>query len=383
MSADKNLMDVLADARPRGLDPAVRPDPAAIMAHSRLPESATSVRRPVRRLVLAGAVPAVAVVAAVAAFLGTQGATPERGGQVTAESAVPVPASARELLLVAAERSGSATADAGRYQVITEERGEVRPVGPAGRRYDIVRRTAFERWYPTAPGGTVTEFYQSLGAKPVTAEDTAAWRADGSPAEWVEQPPKDLPDAEPVTIRGTAGERGYAQIPERESALVGWYDAARLPTDPGALRQSLLEQRRTYSGENLSDFELFRTGVGIALNLRLSPEVRAAAFRMLADMDGVTNLGQVKDQKNRAGVAVGYARKGDSGHWSQIRVIIEPGTGQPLADESWDLGADKKGAGKKGAGKKGGELLSYHLVIGSRYTDDAPPIESAKPRGGK
>jgi hypothetical protein len=233
---------------------------------------------------------------------------------------------------------------------------------------------SFERWYPTKPGGTVTEFYQSLGARPVGPADEAAWRADGSPSRWVEQPPADLPDAEPVTIESTPGPRGFVQIPAAETGPdAGWYPRSKLPTEPAAMRRYLLSRWTAYSGDQLSDFELFRTGVDIAFNLTLPAEVRATAFRMLAGIDGVQSVGQVTDQRGRAGVAVGYARKGDSGNWVQPRLIIDPATGQPLAQESWRLGPGKSPAAT-------GELLGYTLMTGYRYTDEAPPVGSATPR---
>lgn len=380
MSANRKLMEALADARPRQLDPTHRPDPAVIMTHTQPAAVRETARRPARRLVLAGLVPTLAVAATGAVFLSTDGAAPDGGGRVTAEatgSTPVVPGSARELLLVAADRSVPDTATAGKHLVTARERGEVRPVGPTGRPYNIVRRHAVELWYPTVPDGTVTEFHQTLGAVPATPADVVAWQADGSPAQWVEAPPKDLPDAEPVVIKTTPGQRSYAQIPERDATRAGWVtpdQTAAMPTEAAALRKWLRKTWRAYSGQELSDYELFRTGVGLVLNLPLSPPLRAAAFRMLADLDGVTSLGPVKDRRGRAGMAVGYARKGDSGHWSQSRLIIDPQTGQPLADESWDLGPGQ-------APTTTGELLSYTLVTGSRYTTDAPPIESAMPRG--
>jgi hypothetical protein len=165
-------------------------------------------------------------------------------------------------------------------------------------------------------------------------------------------------------VRMPAGETG----PD-----AGWYPPTKLPTEPAAMRRFLLDRWKAYSGERLSDFELFRTGVDIVFNLRLRAEIRAAAFRLLADIDGVKNLGRVTDQRGRAGVAVGYARKGDSGNWAQPRLIIDPGTGEPLAQESWQLGPGKAPAAT-------GELLGYTLVTGYRYTDEAPPVESAAPR---
>ena len=56
------------------------------------------------------------------------------------------------------------------------------------------------------------------------------------------------------------------------------------------------------------------------------------------------------------------------------RVACGPVVTQPLADESWDLGAGQAPAAT-------GELLGYTLVTGSRYTTDAPPVGSATPRG--
>jgi len=379
MSADRNLMRTLAEARPDRLDPdpGHRPDPAGIMARGRSVEVRGPARRPGRRLILAGAVPVVAAVAAGVVFLGP--AEPPTGqtavsGQSGPSAPVPSPASARELLLVAAERSGHGGATTGRYLVVTKEDGEIRTEGPAGRKYHIVRRMSFERWYPTKPGEAVIEFYQSLGARPVGPGDEAAWRADGSPGRWVEPPPAGLPDAKPVVIEAAPGPRGYVRMPVAETdPEVGWYPRSELPTEPAALRRYLVGRWKAYSGDRLSDFELFRTGADIAFSVRLPAEVRAAAFRMLAGIDGVQSLGQVADQRGRAGVAVGYARKGDSGNWVQPRLIIDPGTGQPLAQESWRLGPGKAAAT--------GELLGYTLMTGFRYTDEAPPVESARPRG--
>lgn len=381
MKVDEKLMQTLAEARPRRLDPdpGRRPDPAAIMAHPQPTGALRPVRRPARRLVLAGLVPAMAVVAAGAVLLSNETSTP-KGGPATAEateSTAATPQSARELLLVAADRSASSTATSGRYLVITLEHGESRPVGPTDRPYHIMRRSSTERWYPTTPGGTVTEIHQLLGAEPVTAEDVAAWRADGSPTQWVEPPPKDLPGAEAVVIASTPSPRSYVQIPAKEALSAGgWFSAAELaalPAEPATLRRWLQDEYTAYSGQQLSDFELFRTGMGIVLNLTLSPEVRATAFRMLADIDGVTTIGLVKDQQGRTGVAVGYARKGDGGNWSQPRLIIDPQTGQPLAEESWVLGSGKAPAAA-------GKLLSYTLVTSTRYTDEAPATADATPR---
>jgi hypothetical protein len=86
---------------------------------------------------------------------------------------------------------------------------------------------------------------------------------------------------------------------------------------------------------------------------------------MMADLDGAKSLGSVTDQRGRGGIAVGFFRRGDGG-WVQRRLIIDPGSGESLADESWSYGAGAQPA-------KSGKLMSYTLVLDTRYTDDEPP----------
>ena len=63
------------------------------------------------------------------------------------------------------------------------------------------------------------------------------------------------------------------------------------------------------------------------LDYPVSTAVRAAAFRLLADMPGVRSLGQVTDPLGRQGVAVAipYPRE-------ELRVIFDPATGTHLAN---------------------------------------------------
>jgi len=50
----------------------------------------------------------------------------------------------------------------------------------------------------------------------------------------------------------------------------------------------------------------------------------------------------------------------------RTRLVIDPHTGQALAEESWWYGSGRT-AGKSGT------LSTYTLVIATRYTDDDPP----------
>src|SRR5690349_6763065 len=102
-----NLMSRLTDARPAHLDlaPGAGLDPAEIMAHPR-PQPR---RRLTRRLVLAGVVPAAALATIAVVALPSNPPSP---------SAV----TARDVLLVAAERAGAGPAD--EFRVTTLVGGE-------------------------------------------------------------------------------------------------------------------------------------------------------------------------------------------------------------------------------------------------------------------
>ncbi|MFI5893662.1 hypothetical protein ACIA5D_26505 [Actinoplanes sp. NPDC051513] len=80
--------------------------------------------------------------------------------------------------------------------------------------------------------------------------------------------------------------------------------------------------------------------------------MRAAVYRMLADVPGVRLIGDVRDQTGRPGVALGYRRNG-----SEARLIVGASQGCALADESWH----------------GGTLLSYRVIVETAYTDENPP----------
>jgi hypothetical protein len=377
MSTDKTLMRLLAQARPQRLDPdpARRPQASALMAYPRGGSATRPARRPARRLVLASLLPATAIVAVGALVLASHGTAPAAGGSTATQAA---PGTAHDLLLVAAQHSASSTATSGKYVVVSQELGELHQVGPASRPYHVMLRNAVERWYSATPVATVIGFHQSLGAAPATPGDAAAWRADGSPKTWVEPPPANQPDAKPVVIDSAPGGRFVGRLSDSVAWLAGSTvsaaELAALPSEPAALRQWLLNRLALNNVQEDASYTLFVAGTAIVLNPAVRAQVRAAAYQMLADLDGVTSIGQVKDQHGRSGVAVGYARKGDGGHWAQSRLVIDPKTGQALADEDWDLGSGSTPAAT-------GELLSYTLVTGSRYTSEEPPTAQATPRG--
>ncbi|MGV9804879.1 CU044_5270 family protein [Micromonospora chersina] len=310
----RDTLRALGDARPRSLDPSGRSDPALITAHPR-PESITrTARRPVRRLVLAGALPAVALATAGAIVLDNAsgpGPSPVQPGVSS-----PAPADAGGLLLVAAGHSESAPAAAGRYWVLRAEHG------------DGARRAQDELWLAAAPG-----------------LPSAAYVRDADGGSWTVRP-----------LHGHTAENNFLLAGAPRSAR----ELAALPTTPAKLRNKLLAWYADTGAAEGRDHFLFHSGAALVLDLPVSPQVRAAAYRMLAALPGVTSLGRVTDQLGRSGVAVTVTRQGDFGT-AQTRLIVDPTTGQALAQESWVADSPS----------------SWTAVIAARWSDDGLPEASS------
>jgi hypothetical protein len=374
----KDVLNRLSDARPASLDPdpAGRgADPAAIMAHAR-PTGGRAARFTTRRLLLAGLVPTGAAVAAVAVFatVGGGAAVPTETEPATGPTVVaggPAPRTARDLLLVAAERTASNAETSGRYWVMNKVHGEVRQVGPAGRRYDIMLRLDTEEWLATQPRDRSLAIFQRLGAAPITAADKAAWRADGKPDRWTEPAVEGFPAIVHEAAAGPRGVRPMEGHTSENNFVLGGVsitaaELADLPTEPAALRSWLVKRLKDTGSTEPGDYSLFWNGLHLLHDLPVSPQVRAAAYRMFADIKGVTFLGGVTDQRGRSGLAVAYAHRGDGGSVSQTRLIVDPLTGRALAQESWNLG---------GSGSAGGSarLVGYDVLVRAEFTDEAPP----------
>ncbi|GAB2593992.1 hypothetical protein Aab01nite_82460 [Paractinoplanes abujensis] len=302
-----------------------------------------------RRLVLTGLAPAAAAAVAGVLVLGQSG--PPAPSPTGPDGAAPK--TARDLLLVAAERS--AAADDGRYWLVVREHGELRQLGPAKRPYHMLLRLQDEQWQATRAADTSQVFFQRLAATPVTAADRAAWQADGSPTRWTDGG---------VAVEGAAGPRTRRDIdhPNRSrtyplggtSLTAAQLEA--LPTDPAALRRWLLKLFKDVGMAEQTDYALFWSGRHLAFDLPVPPGVRAAAYRMLADVKGVTLLGPATDRRGRPGLAVACTRTGDNGKAGQTSLIIDPRTGQALAEED----------------RTAGELTRYTILLRTGYTDEAP-----------
>jgi hypothetical protein len=347
------------------------------------PVEATPGPRRRRRLFGWGLVPATAAAMAVAVVLvpWNRPADPVRGTVDLAEAGPRPPQELRNLLLAAAERTTGDTATGGRYWVSKVESGTLLEVGTGAGRYAIMGRTEETSWYTVRRDDRAVHYQRWAGAAPASDEDRAAWKRAGSPSSW----PKD--ESCPASGSYTAGPGATRTVvgePEASTFLIGGdhITAAQvrdLPTDPVRLEAWLVGSLRRGSPD-LTASELsqgiFSSMINLLYQAPHTPAVRAAAYRLLAVLPGLRDLGTVTDPKGRTGNAVTLVtnedepgvRQADTGGSREVRLIFDPKSGQPLA---WDtrvlLPEDYLRWVPAGA------VFDYEAVLQTRWTDEVPP----------
>jgi hypothetical protein len=308
--------------------------------------------------------------------------------------------SAQDLLLTAAEQTlHQPDPGSGRYWLSTWEEGQLLQVGRKGAEYAIMGRYSNSEWYSNKDSFNVFET-RWAGAEPASDADKAAWKKAGSPSSWpIDQGPGCPPDPnKSYTIDAAktsqvsrsddgAGKAGNGKLtPTKEPSqfrVLGEYLTAdqirALPSDPAALKQWLIGVIQKRNLPHKTDVELGESLFAGVQNLLffnpITPQVRAAAYKVLAGMPGVTSLGAVKDGEGRNGVAVSITsndtveeQRADSGGPYAVSIVFSPDTGDTLSFETRVLKpADYLSWVPKGA------LFSYRAVTEMRWTDDEPP----------
>ncbi|MGH3389967.1 MAG: CU044_5270 family protein, partial [Actinomadura sp.] len=314
---------------------------------------------------------------------------PDGGGE-TARGALPaseapeVTLDARTVLLAAADRSAGQPAEAGAYwHSVRLSRNYLR-VGSAKDAYTVYMERRDEGWTPSEPGREQWGREQHLGARPATATDEAAWRRAGSPTEFTAQVPmssaKGAKGRPPKTIHFTTagGAARLSHAPLVDGDKVFWLgrnvtmkDLRGLPTDPKRLKAWLLESYAGHSTESTgdkmsSDRWLFTVATGLIMDMPITPKVRAAAFRMLADLTSVKAVGTIKDAQGRAGAAVAIVEKTPSGAVLQYRLIIDDATGRALGQDIVILKAAASG------GLPSGSTISSTTIVTDEWVASPP-----------
>ncbi|WP_049560629.1 CU044_5270 family protein [Nonomuraea sp. SBT364] len=316
------------------------------IAHER-PPSRTPHDRPGRRAVRAARWGTFGLASAAAAAAVVLSSAPP---------AEPPPPDARTVLLAAATSAARQPAE-GAWWGNKLVRG-VRFRDP-GDRYTLQQTATEETWLPTgkmtAPHWIVLRY---LGVEPATPEDEAAWRADGSPTRW----------SYPYGNGGGLGGDSYeVEAAPGEARSIRQEDVdwrllaagrpltrmAELPATPEGLR-ALLGPGTGELTANLGSF---------VLEMPVPAETRAAAYRLMASLPGVTARGEVTDQLGRTGQAIVYRDPADD---RDKRLIFNVATGAPLALETL---------------MPSGEPAQFTAVAESVWTDQLPDLPNPEPEG--
>ncbi|MGW0430949.1 hypothetical protein ACWDV4_00140 [Micromonospora sp. NPDC003197] len=135
----------------------------------------------------------------------------------------------------------------------------------------------------------------------------------------------------------------------------------QLPDEPGALRDWVTSRIQTEGGyapgSAESNQQLFGYASRLLLDTPAPPKVRAAAFRILAEIPGVRSLGTVTDDHGRSGQGLELV-DGIATH----QVIIDSSTHLLLADKS--------------VGVLDGKVIKEQstLVLVAQWSDAAPQV---------
>ncbi|MEH1164154.1 CU044_5270 family protein [Micromonospora sp. CPCC 205539] len=357
MNRHHRALQLIAEARPAVLDDA--PDRPVPPFPDR-PAPGRPARRTRRRLVLAGlpTVAAVAVGVAVVVSL----ANPPAGSPPVDQSVDPIrPVTAQGILLAAAEKTTTTVAPASADYWVTEvELHHVYDVG----NYHVLGRSTVETWYALGSDRAVTTVARSLGAAPATDADRAAWRAAGSPTRWLLKGP----DGEQRGGRELLATSSPRKVSVRSGGLfeiggtpVTYAQIRALPTDPEKLKAYLIElddaagRNGSWTPDQVAGWRvemLFSQSWALLSELPVAPAVRAATYRMLATLPGLTTAGPVRDAKGRAGAGISYAYRNADGTSVETRLVIDPESGSLLARE---------------------QKSEASVLVDARFSDVAPP----------
>ncbi|MDX3075625.1 CU044_5270 family protein [Streptomyces sp. MI02-7b] len=363
-SGRPDVMKVLADARPGELDPSRLVDPvrqredlARIVAgetDGRAARFLAPRRRSGFRPLGAVALAAVAASVVVVSTLDSQGPADRTAAQPPSSAAAPSdgagPGAGEDLRvdghfeLLSAARKAESSASEGTYWQTTT-RSEHLEVTEAKGQVFAVRSTSTDEWSVGVRPGTASLMVSGLESAtgPRTAADTARWHAAGSPRTVEVGIGKAAGTGKimftmgtgrgPMVMRTNVDDKIYAVGPNN----VTYKDLRALPSTSGALSRYL---ERLHAQDNGAD-----TGAGNrsawmlrqAANLvtmPVKPGVRAAAYRVMADLPGVRVTGRVTDPLGRAGVGVDFpvSYRTPLGT-TRERLVVDPSTGAMLSDE--------------------------------------------------
>jgi hypothetical protein len=272
-------------------------------------------------------------------------------GQV---GSVPPTLTAAQVLTAAARVAAAQPAQAtGKYWRVSIASMKLIPAGPNARPYALRETLSpWVTWYPVQRAKPSEWFiaYSDAGytTAPATPGAAAQWQADGSPA---------LPSANLPVMRTQA----FSDLRYGPSRLTPAQFRA-LPGDPVKLKAQIEQTVRNYSSPGWKyghSVEVFGIITDLLDHEPITPQVRAAAFQVLAGLPGIVMMGKVTDPAGRPGYMIGidggaYKTFGESRMLGgNVVLVISPQAGTLLAEESvaaaQPLPADGKRAPASGA----------------------------------
>ncbi|GAA4181133.1 hypothetical protein GCM10022252_05000 [Streptosporangium oxazolinicum] len=377
-----NPLDQLRAARPDHLDtPADEHTRAAELSYAtsqarptRTPAQTrkSGVLRPGWALGLAGVAAATAVAVTITAIGGT---APAPSSPAVAGDDQPVTRlSAKQVLLVAAESSLKARQGSGAYWYVESTSGNAQQVGTKVR-YTVNSLGRGQTWIARSPKRESWWVSQNLGTKPAP-DSEAAWKQDGSPTRWTVTVTKSADTKARLTVEAKGGEpfSNPINMGDKVADLAGENvsvaELQALPATPADLKAYLLKRYKGHGTESNApqdaDSWLFQVTAGLLSDMPVKPAVRAAAYQVLAGLDGVRSLGEVTDALDRKGQGVARAETWPTGEFER-QLIVDPRTGILLTDRFVAVAP----TGTYGWAKPG-TVVNWNAIVKAEWTDRKP-----------
>ncbi|MEU0483569.1 CU044_5270 family protein [Streptosporangium sp. NPDC006013] len=149
--------------------------------------------------------------------------------------------------------------------------------------------------------------------------------------------------------------------PNVNGKAVSVADIERLPTEPEALKEVLIQWQGPGMSDKRRDEILFEQAAELLLELPAPSEVRAALFRLMADLPEVRSLGGVRDPLGRDAVGVAL-RSCEPSYGTETQVLFDKDTGRLLS-----VG---RSAGEQGCADL--RPAGWSAVLESGWTDESP-----------
>lgn len=378
-----DVMKVLTDARPDELDPSrmvdtarQREDVARIVAGATDGRAARFLaprpRRAAFRPLGVAALAAVAASVVAVSTLDFHGPADRPSAQPRPSAGTQEPRAGQDVradghfeLLSAAKKAETTLAE-GTYWQTTTRSQNVDVAGEEGRLF-AVRSTATDEWSVGVRPGTASLMVSGLDSltEPLTAADEARWHAAGSPRTVRAESAKvngtakiafRMGTGRPMVMRTNTDDKIYALGPRN----VSYKDLRALPSADGELRRHLgrlyAQDNGAESGTSDRSGWMLRQAANL-VTMPVKPGVRAAAYRLMADLPGVRVVGRTTDPLGRQGVGVDFpVAYPTSLGTTRERLVVDPSTGEMLSDE---VVLVEPSARAKAAGLGAGTTVNY------------------------